>query len=101
MLSNKIPPSAYQKLFDSTLLDDFSEIDHISVADKWTLGTILGVDVHLKGSEHQKSMVSSKHILRRLEERISELNNYFGGSGIIDINIYFEGELLIHDAFRL
>jgi hypothetical protein len=97
----KISPSSYQKIFDSALLNDFSEIDRIFVAKKWKLGTILSVDVYLKDSEHQTSMVSSKQILRRLEERISELNNYFGGSGVIDINIYFEGELLIHDAFRL
>jgi len=44
--------------------------------------------------------VSSKRLLRKLEERISELNAYFGEHGIISINIYFEGELLIHDAFR-
>lgn len=97
----KVPPEAYQKLFDSTLLNQFSEIESISVAKKWTLGTILGVDVYLKKPEDIKTMVSAKHLLRRLEERISELNGYFGGSGVIDINIYFEGELLIHDAFRL
>ena len=101
MSSNKIPPSAYQKLFDSTLLDDFSEIESISVANKWTLGTILGVDIHLKKPEEIKTMVSGKQLITKLEKRISELNNYFGGSGVIVINIYFGGELLIHDAFRL
>jgi hypothetical protein len=97
----KTPPSAYQKLFNSTLLIDFPEIDHISVANKWVFGTILGVDVYLKKPEEIKSMVSAKHLLRRIEERISELNGYFGDGGVIDINIYFEGELLFHDAFRL
>jgi hypothetical protein len=97
----KTPPPAYQKLFDSVLLGDFSEIESISVAKKWLLGTMLGVDIYLKKPEEIKSMVSSKALLRRLEKRISELNEYFGESGVIVINIYFEGELLIHDAFRL
>ena len=97
----KTSPSAYQKLFDTILLNEFSEIESISVANKWKLGTMLGIDVYLKDPDYQKSMVSSKHLLRRLEERISELNGYFGESGVISINIYFEGELLIDDAFRL
>jgi len=97
----KTSPSAYQKLFDTILLNEFLEIESISVAKKWLLGTILGVDIYLKKPDEIKGMVSSKRLLRKLEERISELNGYFGESGLININIYFEGELLIHDAFRL
>jgi len=97
----KTSPSAYQKLFDTILLNEFSEIESISVENKWRLGTILGVDIYLKKPDEIKGMVSAKRLLRKLEERISELNGYFGERGVISINIYFEGELLIHDAFRL
>ena len=97
----KTPPSAYQKLFNSVLLNEFSEIEYISVAKKWLLGTSLGVDIYLKKPEEIKSMVSAKHLIRKLMERISELNGYFGESGFVHISIYFDGELLTHDAFRL
>jgi len=96
----KTSPSAYQKLFDTILLNEFSEIESISVEKMWGFGTMLEVDFYLKKPDEIKGMVSSKRLLRKLEERISELNAYFGEHGIISINIYFEGELLIHDAFR-
>ena len=97
----KLPPSTYQKLFDSTLLSDFHEIKHIFVGTDWVLGTVLNVDVYLKPANGQKGMISSRRLLENIQKRIIELNRYLGGRGIIDLDIYFERELLAHNVFHL
>ena len=95
----KIPPSSYQKLFDVILLEQFPEIEFIKV-DK--LGPIIiSVKVYLKPASEQKGMISCKYLMKNLETRMIELSKYFGGGVLCTLDIYFEGELLCHDVFRM
>ena len=96
----KIPPSSYQKLFDSILLEEFPEIDNIWVGKNWALG-IITVKVYLKPADEQTGMISCHHLMRKLMTRMTELSQYFGGGGVCSLDIYFEDELLCHDAFKM
>lgn len=95
----KVPPSSYQKLFDSILIGEFPEIHSIEV-DK--LGSIIfNVKVYLKPADEQTGMISCNHLMRNLTERMKELSQYIGGGILCSLDIYFEGELLCHDVFRM
>ena len=95
----KFPLSTYQKLFDSFLLEQFPEIQSIEV-DK--LGPIIFlVKVYLKPADEQTGMISCNHLMRNLTERMKELSQYIGGGVLCSLDIYFEGELLCHDIFRM
>jgi len=70
----KTPISSYQKIYDQFLIGEFPEIDYV--------------------------VVSCQHLLRQLQARMKELNKYLGDRRNVEVNIYFEGELLCHDVNR-
>lgn len=95
-----LTPSQYQKLFEPALLEEFPEIEDVFVTKNWALKYLV-LNINLKPAEQQKSMISAKHLLGRIESRLKELGQYYSASGMCVLNIYFEGELLAHDAFLL
>ena len=95
----KVPLSSYQKLFNSILLDEFPEIESIWLEK---LGpVIIFAKVYLKPAEEQTGMVSCKFLMNALTTRMSELSQYLGGGVLCSLDIYFEGELLCHDVFKI
>jgi hypothetical protein len=95
----KLPLSSYQKLFDSFLLNEFPEIQSIQVDKSGPI--IFIVRVYLKPAEEQTGMISCKFLMNALTKRMIELSQYLGGGVLCSLDIYFEGELLCHDIFRM
>jgi hypothetical protein len=97
----KTPLSSYQKIYDQFLIKEFPEIDHLVVRKPsfpFSIFSSIKCDVYLKPADQIKSMVSCHFLLRKLQERTKELNKYLGDKRNVEINIYFEGELLCHDV---
>jgi len=95
----KLPLSSYQKLFDSFLLDEFPEIQSISLNKSGPI--IIHAKVYLKPADEQTGMISCNQLMRKLIERMKELSQYLGGGFLCSLDIYFEGELLCHDVFKM
>jgi hypothetical protein len=98
------PLSTYQKLYDSLILGNFSEISYLEVKPPsfpFPARSGFRVNFYLKTAKEIKSMVSCDKLMRNLLERIIELNALVGRKALVDINIYFEGELLCHDMIRI
>lgn len=98
----KFPLESYRKIYSEFLVRDFPEVEAVIVKKPSLLSGIfssLKVNVILKPSEEIESMVSCDYLLRNIEKRISELNKYLGQKVVVEINIYFEGELLCHDIW--
>jgi hypothetical protein len=99
----KTPISSYQKIYDQFLIGEFPEIDHLVVKKPsfpFSIFSHVKCDVYLKPADQIKSMVSCQKLLRQLHVRMKELNRYLGDVRNVEINIYFEGELLCHDVSR-
>ena len=95
----KVPLSSYQKLFNSLLLDEFPEIQSIQF-DK--LGPIIFLcKVYLKPADEQTGMISCVRLMQNIETRMKELSQYLGGGVLCSLDIYFEGEILCHDVFKI
>ena len=97
------PIASYQKIYDQFLIGEFPEIDYIEVKKPsfpFTIFSSIKCDVYLKPADQIESMVSCQHLLRQLQRRMKELNRYLGDRRNIEVNIYFEGELLSHDVNR-
>jgi len=96
----KFPISSYEKLLNNFLLKEFLEIESIWVGKNKVLDVLL-VKVYLKPADQQKGMISCVRLMQNIETRIKELSKYIGDGGLCSLDIYFEGELLCHDAFRM
>lgn len=98
----KFPISSYEKLLNNFLPKEFPEIDYIEVKKPSILELdVLLVKVYLKPADQQKGMISCVRLMQNIETRIKELSKYIGDGGLCSLDIYFEGELLCHDAFRM
>lgn len=95
----KLPLSSYQKLFDSFLLDEFPEIQSISFDKSGPI--IIHAKVYLKPADEQTGMISCVRLMQNIETRMKELSRYLGGGILCSLDIYFEGEILCHDVFRM
>lgn len=96
----KFPISSYEKLLNNFLLKEFLEIESIWVGKNKVLDVLL-VKVYLKPADEQTGMISCVRLMQNIETRIKELSKYIGDGGLCSLDIYFEGELLCHDAFRM
>ena len=96
----KFPISSYEKLLNNFLPKEFSEIESIWVGKNKVLDVLL-VKVYLKPADEQTGMISCVRLMQNIETRIKELSKYIGDGGLCSLDIYFEGELLCHDAFRM
>ena len=96
----KFPISSYEKLFNNFLPKEFAEIESIWVGKNRVLNMLL-VKVYLKPADEQSGMISCVRLMQNIETRIKELSKYIGDGGLCSLDIYFEGELLCHDAFRM
>ena len=96
----KFPTSSYEKLLNNFLPKEFSEIESIWVGKNSVLNMLL-VKVYLKPANEQTGMISCVRLMQNIETRIKELSKYIGDGGLCSLDIYFEGELLCHDAFRM
>lgn len=96
----KFPISSYEKLLNNFLLKEFLEIESIWVGKNKVLDVLL-VKVYLKPANEQTGMISCVRLMQNIETRIKELSKYIGDGGLCSLDIYFEGELLCHDAFRM
>ena len=96
----KFPISSYEKLLNNFLPREFSEIESIWVGKNRVLNMLL-VKVYLKPANEQTGMISCVRLMQNIETRIKELSKYIGDGGLCSLDIYFEGELLCHDAFRM
>ena len=96
----KFPISSYEKLLNNFLPKEFSEIESIWVGKNRVLNMLL-VKVYLKPANEQTGMISCVRLMQNIETRIKELSKYIGDGGLCSLDIYFEGELLCHDAFRM
>ena len=97
----KTPLSSYQKIYDQFLIKEFPEIDHLVVRKPsfpFSIFSSIKCDVYLKPADQIESMVSCQFLLRKLQARTKDLNKYLGDKKNVEINIYFEGELLCHDV---
>ena len=98
------PLSTYQKLYDSLILGNFSEINYLEVKPPsfpFPVRSGFRVNFYLRPAREIKSMISCDKLMRNLQDRILELNALVGRKALVDINIYFEGELLCHDMIRI
>lgn len=97
----KTPIEAYNKLYNSFLLDDFPNIEKIYLKPKSLLqkigdlgiGAPFTVNIHLKEYNH-KGIEACTAFGRKLEQRIFDLNNYFGQAIGREIKIYYNGKLI-------
>lgn len=92
----------YQKLFDSLLLKDFSEISSLEVLptnDPLVRRPGFKLNIYLKPANEIESLVSCNHLKKMIKKRISDLNKYIGQYPWIDMRIYFEGEMLCNTSF--
>ena len=99
----KIPYSSYEKLYSEVLLKDFPELERIEVVKPdFPFSIIMGIKVnlYLKPPEQIKSMLSCKYLIGMFKGRVGELNKYFGEKTVVDINVYYDGELLCHDILN-
>lgn len=94
------PVSSYEKLLNNFLLEEFPEIESIWVGKNRILDVLL-VKFYLKPADQQKGMVSCSRLKNALMNRMTELSRYIGSNALCSLDIYFEGELLCHDAFRM
>ena len=96
----KFPISSYEKLLNNFLPKEFPEIESIWVGKNRLLNMLL-VKVYLKPANEQTGMMSCVRLMQNIETRIKELSKYIGDGGLCSLDIYFEGKLLCHDAFRM
>ena len=96
----KFPISSYEKLLNNFLLKEFLEIESIWLGKNRVLNMLL-VKVYLKPADEQTGMISCVRLMQNIETRMKELSQYLGGGILCSLDIYFEGELLCHDAFRM
>lgn len=97
----KLPTDSYAKLYNSFLLDEFPNIESISLkpVSIWKKIGDLGVgadfitNIHLKEYNH-KGIEACTTFGKKLEKRIFELNGYLGPAIGREIKIYHNGKLM-------
>ena len=106
--SEKIPLSTYQKLYSEILLSEFPDIERLEVLKpNFPFSVLMGVKInfYMKPADQivqrtPKGLFSCRYLIGMLKGRINELNKYMTSKMVVDMNIYFEGELLCHDILN-
>ena len=101
--SEKIPLSTYQKLYSEILLSEFPDIERLEVLKpNFPFSVLMGVKInfYIKPADQIEGLFSCRYLIGMLKGRINELNKYMTSKMVVDMNIYFEGELMCHDILN-